>query len=373
MKTRTVKVGGFANVNAVNIGGSSSVVIQTMWKDCLCHSDLQQAQDRIKRLGAMGCGLLRFAVPDLETAETLGRLAGMVCMPLVADIHFDHRLALRCMDFPVAKIRINPGNIGSREKVAAVLEKASGQGIPIRIGVNSGSLPSDLEKKVRQGMSRGKALVEAAERELAVFEESGFSAALVSMKASEIADTVMANRILSGRSGVPLHLGVTEAGPLVAGVARSSAALATLLCEGIGDTLRVSLSDSMENEVIAAREICAAAKELAGLSGKQAERLPGGGVRVVSCPRCGRHGFDTHGFMARWLDRLYTLDRDITVAVMGCEVNGPGEARHADIGITGGGNKVLIFRRGSIVKTVNGEDADKAFADTLEEICAGGI
>jgi (E)-4-hydroxy-3-methylbut-2-enyl-diphosphate synthase len=204
-------------------------------------------------------------------------------------------------------------------------------------------------------------------REIAIFEEFGFCNYLVSMKATGIADTIRANRILAARTDVPLHIGVTEAGPLIAGACRSAAALSTLLAEGIGDTVRVSLSDTMENEVIAAREICNAAAELATLAGNTAAaRLQREGVTVISCPRCGRSGFDTHGFTGRWLSRLYALDRNITIAVMGCEVNGPQEARHADLGITGSGNKVLIFRHGEVVRTVSAAEADDAFEQELE-------
>jgi len=344
------------------------VVIQTMWKDRLSFSDLDNAVKRIEGLKFMGCGLLRFAVPDIAAAEVLGALAKLVSLPLVADIHFDYKIALRCMDFPIAKIRINPGNIGGKEKVKAVLDKAAEKGIAIRIGVNAGSLPQDLRE--RAAMDRAPALVEAAQRELSMFDEFGFTNAVVSMKASNLADTIKANRLLAERTNVPLHIGVTEAGPLVAGVARSSACLSLLLAQGIGDTLRVSLSDSMENEVIAAREILGAAAEIAAIEGGQdvearVARLKRAGVTVVSCPRCGRHGFDTHGFCNRWLNRLYALDRTMTVAVMGCEVNGPEEARHADIGITGAGDKVLIFRRGKIVRTVTQAEADKAFEEEL--------
>jgi (E)-4-hydroxy-3-methylbut-2-enyl-diphosphate synthase len=210
-------------------------------------------------------------------------------------------------------------------------------------------------------------------REIAIFEEFGFHNYLVSMKATGIADTISANRILAARTAVlgllrsPLHLGVTEAGPLVAGVSRSAIALATLLAEGIGDTVRVSLSDTMENELIAAREICNAAAELASLYGntRAAARLRQNGVTVISCPRCGRSGFDPHGFTDRWLMKLYALNRRITIAIMGCEVNGPQEARHADLGITGSGDKVLIFRRGEVVRTVSAAEADTAFAEEL--------
>ncbi|MDR0442741.1 MAG: (E)-4-hydroxy-3-methylbut-2-enyl-diphosphate synthase [Treponema sp.] len=373
--SKTVTIGGFVNVKSVKIGGDSPVVVQTMWKDRLSFSDVEDEAliRRIETLGSMGCGLLRFAVPDLQTAEILGRLAERVSMPLVADIHFDHKIALRCMDFLIAKIRINPGNIGGKEKTCAVLEKAAAKNIPIRIGVNAGSLPIDLRRRAEEGMEQAEALAEAAERELAVFEEFGFSDFLVSMKASGIADTIKANRILAGRTDAPLHLGVTEAGPLTAGVARSTAALLALLAEGIGDTIRVSLSDTVENEVIAGREILRAASELAAaekrtLDKAKSARLYRKGVNIVSCPRCGRHGFDTHGFTSRWLSRLYALDRDITVAVMGCEVNGPQEAEHADLGITGAGEKVLIFRRGKVIRTIDAAEADAAFEEELQKI-----
>jgi (E)-4-hydroxy-3-methylbut-2-enyl-diphosphate synthase len=239
--------------------------------------------------------------------------------------------------------------------------------------VNAGSLPQDLRKRAGQGRDCALALVEAAQRELAVFDEFGFTNIVVSMKASNLADTIKANRLFAEQTDIPLHIGVTEAGPLVAGVARSSAALVPLLVEGIGDTLRVSLSDSMENEVIAAREILGAAADIAAIQGDSGPavaglaeaRLKRAGVTIVSCPRCGRHGFDTHGFCERWLNRLYALGNPISVAIMGCEVNGPEEAHHADIGITGAGDKVLIFRRGVIVRTVTQAEADAAFEEEL--------
>ncbi|MDR0494335.1 MAG: (E)-4-hydroxy-3-methylbut-2-enyl-diphosphate synthase [Treponema sp.] len=377
-KSRQITIGGFdspsgGHIKAVSVGGGSPVLIQTMWKDRLSLSDLEGDAARgivarIERLARMGCGLLRFAVPSLADADAVGRLAGMVSMPLAADIHFDYKIALRCMDFPIAKIRLNPGNIGGREKVQAVLEKAGEKGIAIRIGVNAGSLPQDLRTQDLRGRAdTAGALLEAAERELAILKKINFTNVLVSMKASGIADTIKVNRIFAERNDVPLHVGVTEAGPLLAGTARSGAALIPLLAEGIGDTLRVSLSDTMENEVIAAREICGAAAEIAAFSGNAAAaRLRRDGVTVVSCPRCGRYGFDTHGFISRWLPRLYEAEKRMTVAVMGCEVNGPEEARHADLGITGTGNKVLIFRRGSVVRTVSAVDADEAFAEELE-------
>jgi len=366
--SRIVKIGGFDHVKAVFIGGGFPPVVQTMWKDRLSFDDLEgssaeRISSRIEALGKMGCGILRFAVPDLESAEALGRLASMVSMPLVADIHFDYKIALRCLDFPIAKIRINPGNIGGKDNVKALLNKAAAASRPIRVGVNAGSLPADfrLASHSSQPASRSlaEAMVLAAEREIAFFNEFGFEDVVVSMKASTIADTIKANRLFAERSDIPLHVGVTEAGPLIAGVVRNTAALVALLADGIGDTIRVSLSDTMENEVIAGREILLAASDLAG----HGESV---GVRIVSCPRCGRAGFDTHGFTARWQARLYALDKNISVAIMGCPVNGPGEARHADLGITGAGDKVLIFRKGEVTRTIDVSAADTAFEEELD-------
>jgi (E)-4-hydroxy-3-methylbut-2-enyl-diphosphate synthase len=335
-----------------------------MWKDRLCFADLEGASgeaivSRIAALQDMGCGLLRFAVPDMDAAEALGTLASMVSMPLVADIHFDYKIALRCLDFPIAKIRLNPGNIGGKDKTAQVLEKADTAGVPIRIGLNAGSLPQDLRIQVdEKRLDRVEALVQAAERELAIFHNFAFDKVLVSMKASSVSDTIAANRLLANRTDVPLHIGVTEAGPLIAGVVRNTVALHTLLSTGIGDTIRVSLSDTMENEVIAGREI------LATLS---SDRVPRNGVTIISCPRCGRNSFDTHAFIERWKTTLYALDKPLTIAVMGCVVNGPGEARSADLGITGLGDKVMLFQHGKALRTVDAGDADMAWREMLRE------
>jgi (E)-4-hydroxy-3-methylbut-2-enyl-diphosphate synthase len=347
--TRAVKVG------KVIIGGDWPVSVQTMWKDPLPipgSPAFDEAVERIERLSSLGCDILRFALPDEASAENLGALAARSVLPLVADIHFDWRIALRCMDFPIAKIRINPGNIGASWKVAEVVAKAKDKGIPIRIGVNAGSLPEDL----RGIKDRAAAVVEAAEREVAVFDDLGFAEVVVSMKVSDVEATVKANRLFASRHDIPLHLGVTEAGPLIAGVARNTAALVPLLQENIGGTIRVSLSDSCESEVIAGREILSCA-------GKARK-----GVTLVSCPRCGRASFDTHAFTARWANRLYALGTNATVAVMGCVVNGPGEARHADLGITGAGDKVIIFRRGEIARTVSPDEADTVFEEELKKL-----
>lgn len=372
---RTVVIGGKGNIKRVEIGGNAPVSIQTMWKEGIVgiqndRNALISISARIKKLSLLGCDIVRFAVPDMESAEALCAIADVSVLPVVADIHFDYKLALRCLDGNVAKIRINPGNIGSRDRVEAVVNKCREKGVAIRIGVNTGSLPADLANAVQTGtMDRAHALAETALREASVFEELNFTNYVVSMKASSVQETIDANEAFAQKSQAPLHIGVTEAGPIIGGIVKSTLAFSHLLYEGIGSTIRVSLSDTPENEVIAGREIL---RE----TGKRA-----GGVKIVSCPRCGRNGFDVHGFVARWQNELLSLDKDITVAVMGCVVNGPGEGKHADIGITGTGDSVIIFKHGEIVRTIHPdektsgnmqqklnslrENADKAFREEL--------
>ncbi len=368
--TRCIEIGGSGITRSIKIGGDAPVSIQTMWKSSLHGADPGSIIHDLDVLASLGCDLVRFAVPDQESAAFLANLAAKTTMPLVADIHFDYRLALTCLEGPVAKIRINPGNIGSTEKVRAVVERARERNAAIRIGVNSGSLPADLRETVEKSREAGdaahcahvraQALVQTAEREAAVFDQLNFQRVIVSMKASSVNETVAANRSFALRNDIPLHIGVTEAGPLIPGVVRSAIAFSRLLEDNIGSTIRVSLSDSMENEVIAGREILA-------VCGKRP-----GGVNIVSCPRCGRNGFDVHGFVNRWQSELLALNRDITVAVMGCVVNGPGEGKHADIGITGAGDKVIIFRQGQVVRTIDTASdtgaADRAFREELEKL-----
>ncbi len=344
--TRIVRVGDLC------IGGGHRPPVQTMWKEALRADGLQAVAKRARLLADLGCGILRFATPDLEQAELLGALALMVDMPLVADVHFDWRIALRCLDFPIAKIRVNPGNLGEPWKLREVAAKASDKGVPIRIGVNSGSLPADLQSEP----DRAVALVAAAEREAAALDELGFRAVIVSMKASSAEETVRANRLFAGRHDIALHIGVTEAGPLVQGCVRSAVALHALLADGIGDTLRVSLSDEPENEVIAGAEIVAL-----GTGTRQS-------ADIVSCPRCGRAGFDTHAFTARWRDAIYAIKKPVSIAVMGCVVNGPGEAKHADLGISGAGDRVIIFRKGQIVRNCDAASADTLFGEELARL-----
>ncbi len=369
-ETRTVCIGGAGRTAELKLGGTSPVAIQTMWKEGIVpvltdERALFSLLDKIEVLRGLGCRLLRFAVPDMQSAEALCLIAEHCTMPLVADIHFDWRLALRCLEGNVAKIRINPGNIGSKDRVKAVVDGCRDKGRAIRIGVNAGSFPADIAKRVEaKEISRAEGLALTALREAEVFEELGFENYLVSVKASDIKETIEANEAFAKKCPlVPLHVGVTEAGPLIGGIVKSTIAFSHLLKEGIGATIRVSLSASPEDEVIAGREILSACG------------LYKGGVKIVSCPRCGRNGFDVHGFIKRWEHKLLSMDKDITVAVMGCVVNGRGEGKHADIGITGAGDSVVIFKKGETVRTIRHKDlnllnknADIAFSEELESL-----
>ncbi len=341
-KTRLTQVG------SVHVGGEAPISVQTMWKAPL-ERPVEPCIKTIQMLAGLGCDIIRFAVPKLEEADSVGAVAAGAAMPVVADIHFDYRIALRCLDWPIAKIRINPGNIGASWKVEEVVRKARDKGVPIRVGVNGGSLP----REDRTLSDVGRAMVAAAERELAVLEKLDFQAVIFSLKSSDIGATIRANEIFSERHPYPLHLGLTEAGPLLPGVVRSSIALSALLRQGIGDTIRVSLSDSPESEVRAGREILKACG------------LASGGVQIVSCPTCGRIDFDVRWFLEQVEPFLSGIRRDLTVAVMGCPVNGPGEARHADIGITGSEKYAVIFREGKIVRRVPTDMAVEAFKEEI--------
>ena len=340
------------NVGSLLFGGDHPVRIQTMWKEPIHEESLPEIARKIEIMASYGCELLRFAVPDEGSAHLLCRLQALVSIPLAADIHFDHRLALICLD-ALPKVRINPGNIGSAQKVKEVVKKASDRGAAIRVGVNSGSLPHALraEKDVARSMLR------AAEDELDILESFQFHNVLFSLKSSDIKTTIRANELFAERYSYPLHLGVTEAGPPIQGVVKNTAALVPLLTHGIGATVRVSLSGTCVDELVAGREILAAA-------GKSTA-----GVNIVSCPQCARAGFDVHGFLSQVEGFLMAIEPRLTVAVMGCVVNGPEEARHADIGITGAGGKALIFRDGAVVQRVAYEAAPRAFREEIEKLC----
>lgn len=360
--TKEVLIGGKGITKKIIIGGNNPVSVQTMWKDgivdvCENPSKLDSILKEIYNLQMLGCDIIRFAVPDIPSAKSLCEIAARTSMPLVADIHFDYKLALECLKGNVAKIRINPGNIGSFENTKTVVENCRDKGVAIRIGINSGSLPKDLQEQIAVGkISRAQGLCETAVREAEIFEKLNFDQYIVSMKSSDVQETIECNEFYAKKYNNPLHLGVTEAGPLIGGVVKSSIAFSKLLNEGIGDTIRVSLSSLAENEVIAGVNIL---KEC----GKRT-----GGVTLVSCPRCGRIGFDVHAFVDRWQNKLLSMKKDITVAVMGCVVNGPGEGKHADIGIAGGKDKVIIFKKSEIVRTIDAKDADKVFEEELNSL-----
>lgn len=360
--TRKIFLGGCGKTKRLSLGGGEPVAVQTMWKESIAGIEKNTARfsnllERIETLQKLGCDILRFAVPDEKSAASLCALANETSMPLVADIHFDYRLALLCLRGNVSVIRINPGNIGKLENVQKVVEACKEKNAAIRIGVNAGSLEKDLAEKVARGeLIKADALAESAFREEQVFADLQFLNYAVSIKSSNVQETILANKKFSEKSDTPLHVGVTEAGPLIAGVAKSAIALNELLKSGIGDTVRVSLSDTCENEIIAAREILNA-------SGKKRR-----GISVISCPRCGRLGFDVRGFLEKYERTLYELPKTVTVAIMGCVVNGPGEAKNADLGIAGSADKAVIFKKGKIIRTISLKDADKVFIEELHNL-----
>lgn len=345
MQTRTVNVGN------IKIGGGNPVSVQTMWDRPIKKID-DLLINRLNEIEAAGCDIIRFAVPAMEDVEVIGSIAEKIKMPVVADIHFDYKIALKCMDTQIAKIRINPGNIGPKWKVEEVVKKALDKNIPIRIGINGGSLPSDL----RHEESIAAALVKAAERQMSLLDELNFNNFIVSLKASNIEDAFEANRIFSSKYSNPLHLGITEAGSLIPAVVKSSIYLYKTLSQGIGDTVRISISDDPIKEIYTANEI------LSALKLNKRER-----VELVSCPKCARATFDTHEFNRLVEKKLREINKDITVAIMGCTVNGPEEAKHADLGITGSGNKILIFKKGEILKKVTKDEALEAFLKEVED------
>lgn len=319
----------------VPIGGGAPVSIQSMLS--VPTRDLEAALAQTAALEQAGCQIIRFAVTGAEDIRAIPVLAENARVPLVADIHFDHKLALQALEAGISGLRINPGNIGSRAKVEAVVKAASERGVPIRIGVNSGSLPKEMVAKY--GVS-AEAMVEAALEHVRILEDLNFGAIKISVKASHLPLMLESYRALSARVDYPLHLGITESGTLLAGSVKSAMALGILLSEGIGDTLRVSLTADPIQEVAVAKQI------LRNLELRQ-------GLNIISCPTCGRTRVDLFSLASEVESALQAYsDLPLTIAVMGCAVNGPGEAREADFGIAGGDGEGLIFARGEILKKV---------------------
>jgi len=329
-------------VGNVPVGGGSPITVQSMTNTDT--HDIQATLAQVRRLEAAGCDIVRLAVPDKGCAATIAAIkeAG-VKVPLVADIHFDYRIALECAAAGVDKIRINPGNIGAPERVRQVARTCREKRIPIRIGVNSGSLEKPLLEKY--GSPTPEALAESAMGHIALLEQYDFTDIIVAIKSSDPAKMVAANRLIAARTDYPLHIGVTEAGTPHVGVLRSAAGIGALLLVGIGDTLRISLTAAPEREVEEGRALLTAV----GI-------LPEGGINIVSCPTCGRTKIDMIPLAEELERRVLAGDahpsRRLTVAVMGCAVNGPGEAREADIGIAGGVGEALLFKKGEIVEKI---------------------
>lgn len=341
MSARKVKVGGLTL-------GDGKIYVQSMLNTPA--EDIAASVAQAQALEAAGCEIIRAAVPREEDAALITALKKAVSVPVVADIHFDHKIALRCVEAGVDKIRINPGNIGSAQKVREVADACRAHGIPIRIGVNSGSLERELLE--RYGAPVPEALVESALRHASLLEDCGFEDIVISIKSSDVKLMIAAYRLLAKRVDYPLHLGVTEAGTERMGIIKSAVGIGSLLCDGIGDTIRVSLTADPVQEVYAARDILRAC----GM---------GRGVQIVSCPTCGRTKIDLISLAHRVEQALAGVEKPLKVAVMGCAVNGPGEAREADIGIAGGRGEALLFKKGQLLRKVT---EDRIVEELLREI-----
>jgi (E)-4-hydroxy-3-methylbut-2-enyl-diphosphate synthase len=326
-------------VRDIPIGGASAVTVQSMTNTDT--RNVHATVEQIKRLEDAGCDIVRVAVPDKEAASCLKEITTQVKIPVVADIHYDFRLAIESMENGADKIRLNPGNIGSRERVREVAVTALQRNVPIRIGVNSGSIEKHILEKFGGVTAAG--MVESAISHASMLEECGFDNIVFSLKASSVPLTIEAYRLMARRTQYPLHIGVTEAGTVYKGTVKSSVGIGCLLAEGIGDTIRVSLTGDPVEEVKAGIEI------LKSLD------LRKKGVEIISCPTCGRCRIDLVNIVNRLEEMLKNVDRDIKVAVMGCSVNGPGEAKEADIGIAGGHNEALLFKKGEIVRKIPGD------------------
>lgn len=335
------------SIGNVKIGNNNPISVQSM-----CNTDtrdIEATTRQIKELADAGCELVRLAVLNKDAAEAIKELVKISPVPLIADIHFDYRLAIQCINNGISALRLNPGNIGKRENVEKVVTLAKQQNIPIRIGVNAGSLEKDLLDK---DIPLHEKMVESAMKHIQILEDLDFDKIKVSLKSSDVLTTIEAYRLMAQKVEYPLHLGVTEAGTLKGGLIKSSVGLGTLLAEGIGDTIRVSLTENPVEEVFAGYEILKSLK------------LRQRGVNFVSCPTCGRTQIDLIGLAKKVEARFKNLDKNITIATMGCVVNGPGEARHADFGIAGGINEGYVFKKGEIVARV----PESELLEKLEEV-----
>ncbi len=340
------------HLGKVTVGGGAPLAIQSMCNTCT--EDVEATVSQIHALEQAGCEIIRVAVPDMAAAEAISAIKERISIPLVADIHFDYRLALRCVEAGIDKIRINPGNIGGQERVRAVADACRERGIPIRIGVNGGSMEKELLRKY--GGVTAQALVESAMSHVHLLNDCNFDDICISVKCSRVPVNMEAYRILHEQTDYPLHLGVTEAGTPEMGIIKSAIGIGGLLCQGIGDTLRVSLTADPVEEIYAAKKILAAAG------------IRQTGPNLVSCPTCGRTKYDMIPIANEVERRLQNCTKPITVAVMGCVVNGPGEAAAADVGIAGGQGEGLVFRKGQILYKVPQEKLVDALMEEIEKL-----
>jgi len=343
-KTRQVKVGD------KYIGGNSPISVQSMTNTYT--TDIEKTVRQIKSLEEAGCDIVRVAVPNREAAMAIKEIKKSISIPLVADIHFDYRLAIMSIENGADKIRINPGNIGGEDKIRQVVKAAKERNIPIRIGVNSGSVEKDIIEKY--GGVTPEGMVESALRHIRILEKFNFNNIVISIKASNVPMTIKAYRLVSEKTDYPLHLGVTEAGTFYRGTIKSAVAIGCLLAEGIGDTIRVSLTGDPVEEVKAGREI---------LKALEIEKK---GVEIISCPTCGRCRIDLISIANALEEKLKHCDKNIKIAVMGCAVNGPGEAKEADIGIAGGHGEALLFKKGQIVRKIPQERIIEELMNEIE-------
>jgi (E)-4-hydroxy-3-methylbut-2-enyl-diphosphate synthase len=347
--TRQVSVG------QVKIGGGAPVVVQSMTNTDT--SDLGATVSQIRRLEEAGCEVVRVALLDLGCAKNISKIKSKIGIPIIADIHFDHRLALLALDEGVDGLRINPGNIGSKKKIEAVIQKAGGKRVPIRIGVNAGSLEKDLLKKY--GHPTPDAMVESALRHIAILEEFDFHNIKVSLKASNVIDTIQAYRIFSRKKDYPLHIGISEAGTTFSGTIKSSIGLGMLLAEGIGDTIRVSLTADPVEEVKVAYEIL---KSL-GIRKR--------GINIISCPTCGRSEIDVERIAREVEMRLSHIKEPLNISILGCVVNGIGEGKESHLGIAGGKGKGILFKNGKVARKIKEEEMVKTLVVEAEELVRG--
>ncbi len=344
-KTRRVMVGGVA------IGGGAPISVQTMTKTRT--ADVDATVGQIREAADAGCDIVRVTVNDKEAAEAIRKIVEQSPVPIVADIHFNHIFALKALEAGVAKVRLNPGNIGSKDRIGEVLTMAKDKGIPIRIGVNSGSLEEDILKK--HGYPTAEALYESAMRNVGICDEFGFKDIVISVKSTDVRLMIDAYRLVAQRTDIPLHLGVTEAGPTRSGTIKSSVGIGALLSEGIGDTIRVSLTDAPAKEVEVGKEILRSL----GLATR--------GVDLIACPTCGRLEVDLFGIMAQLEEKLADIKKPVKIAVLGCVVNGPGEASEADIGIAAGKGVGILYRKGEMIKRVKESEIVQTILEEVEK------